>query len=33
MDGADAAGVIDRLYRTPPAVLERIRKVVQVAPE
>jgi tripartite-type tricarboxylate transporter receptor subunit TctC len=33
MSGADAAGVIGRLYRTPPAVLDRIRKVVQAAPE
>jgi tripartite-type tricarboxylate transporter receptor subunit TctC len=33
MDGADAKEVIARLYRTPPAVLERMRKIVQVAPE
>jgi tripartite-type tricarboxylate transporter receptor subunit TctC len=33
MDGAAAQQVIDRLYRTPASVLERIRKVVQAAPE
>ena len=30
MDGNDAEQVIKRLYQTPPAVLERMRKIVQV---
>jgi tripartite-type tricarboxylate transporter receptor subunit TctC len=33
MGGAAAQRVIDGLYRTPPAVLTRLRKIVQVAPE
>lgn len=31
MGGADAQKVIEGLYRTPPQVLERLRKIVQVA--
>ena len=33
MNGADAEQVINRLYRTPAAVLDRMRKIVQVTAE
>jgi tripartite-type tricarboxylate transporter receptor subunit TctC len=33
MDGAEAERVINGLYRTPPAVLARMRKIVQVTAE
>jgi hypothetical protein len=31
--GDEAVDVIQRLYRTSPAVLERARKIVSIAPE
>jgi tripartite-type tricarboxylate transporter receptor subunit TctC len=33
MSGADAQKVIEGLYQTPPQVLERVRRIVQVAAE
>jgi hypothetical protein len=30
MNGTDAEQLINQLYRTPPAVLDRLRKIVQV---
>jgi hypothetical protein len=33
MDGAEAERVINSLYQTPPAVLARMRKIVQVTAE
>ena len=33
INGAGSEQVINRLYRTPAPVLDRIRKVVQAAPE
>ena len=33
MNGDDAESIIHRLYRTPAAVLERMRRIVQVTAE